>query len=86
MVLPKRYAYSIREECLEMLSAEIVYWLAVRQNLIKYEKYNIMQPTSGWCQKKGKGWLFYYQAGHQIADFQNENFRQVILNTLEWEP
>ncbi len=48
------------------------------------EGHNIMQPTSGWYQKKGKGWLFYYQPGHQTADFQNENFRQVILNTLDW--
>ncbi len=47
---------------------------------------NIMQPTSGWYQKTGKGWLFYYQAGHQIGDFQNPNFKQVLINTLEWEP
>ena len=47
---------------------------------------NIMQPTSGWYQKTGKGWLFYYQAGHQIADFQNPNFKQILINTLEWNP
>jgi len=45
----------------------------------------IMQPTSGWYQKTGEGWLFYFQPGHQISDFQNKNFKQVIQNTLEWK-
>jgi type 1 glutamine amidotransferase len=45
-----------------------------------------MQPTSAWYQKTGKGWLFYFQAGHQIADFENKNFSQIILNTLNWKP
>jgi len=50
------------------------------------EDAHVMQPTSGWYQKTGEGWLFYFQPGHQIADFQNKNFKQVILNTLEWKP
>ncbi len=50
------------------------------------EDAQVMQPTSGWYQKTGKGWLFYYQPGHQIADFQNRNLKQIILNTLEWKP
>ena len=45
-----------------------------------------MQPTSGWYKKVGGGWLFYYQAGHRPEDFSNNNFLQVILNTLEWKP
>ena len=45
-----------------------------------------MQPTSAWYQKTGEGWLFYFQAGHQIADFENKNFSQIILNTLNWKP
>ncbi len=50
------------------------------------EEAQIMQPTSGWYQKTEKGWLFYFQPGHQIADFQNKNFKQIMLNTLEWKP
>lgn len=45
-----------------------------------------MQPTSGWYKESGKGSIFYYQAGHSVADFKNVNFIRVILNTLEWEP
>lgn len=47
---------------------------------------SIMQPTSGWYQRTGKGWLFYFQAGHKLSDFENKNFRQILLNTLEWQP
>lgn len=45
-----------------------------------------MQPTSGWYKQSGKGRIFYYQAGHSVADFENPNFIRVILNTLEWQP
>lgn len=45
-----------------------------------------VQPTSGWYSQKGKGTVFYYQAGHAASDYKNPNFLQVILNTLEWEP
>lgn len=45
-----------------------------------------MQPTSGWYKQSGKGSIFYYQAGHSIADFENPNFIRVLLNTLEWKP
>lgn len=45
-----------------------------------------MQPTSGWYKPSGKGNIFYYQAGHSVADFENENFIRIILNTLEWKP
>lgn len=43
-----------------------------------------MQPTSGWYKQSGKGMVFYYQAGHSVADYENPNFIKVILNTLEW--
>ena len=45
-----------------------------------------MQPTGGWYKKAGKGWVFYYQAGHSVSDFENQNFLQVLLNTLQWQP
>jgi type 1 glutamine amidotransferase len=45
-----------------------------------------MQPTSGWYRQSGRGLVFYYQAGHSAADFENRNFIRVLVNTLEWEP
>jgi hypothetical protein len=45
-----------------------------------------MQPTSGWYKPSREGMIFYYQAGHSVADFENENFIRILLNTLEWEP
>jgi hypothetical protein len=45
-----------------------------------------IQPTSGWYSQKGKGMVFYYQAGHEVSDYKNSNFLKVLLNTLEWTP
>ena len=45
-----------------------------------------IQPTSGWYRQKGKGMVFYYQAGHEVSDYKNPNFLKVLLNTLEWNP
>ena len=45
-----------------------------------------MQPTSGWYKQSGKGHIFYFQAGHTVADFENQNFIRVLLNTLAWRP
>ena len=44
-----------------------------------------MQPTSGWYKQSGKGWIYYYQAGHSAADFNHPNFLRVLMNTLEWK-
>lgn len=57
---------------------KLLYGLSTKDN-------SIMQPTSGWYQKAGQGWVFYFQAGHSISDFENENFRQILLNTLKWQ-
>ena len=45
-----------------------------------------IQPTSGWYSQKGKGMVFYYQAGHAVSDYKNPNFLKILLNTLEWNP
>jgi len=45
-----------------------------------------MQPTSGWYKQSGKGRIFYFQAGHSPADFENPNFIRVLLNSMEWQP
>lgn len=45
-----------------------------------------MQPTGGWYKNAGKGRVFYYQAGHSVSDFENQNFLQIFLNTLKWQP
>lgn len=50
------------------------------------ENGSIMQPTGGWYKKAGKGGVFYYQAGHSISDYENQNFFRIILNTLHWHP
>ena len=52
----------------------------------KNEDGSRMQPTSGWFKQSGKGSIYYYQAGHSAADFENPNFIRILLNTLEWKP
>jgi len=43
-----------------------------------------MQDRGGWFQRKGKGWVFYFQIGHGTADFQNRSYCQILLNCLTW--
>ncbi len=45
-----------------------------------------MQPTSGWYKKEGNGRVFYYQAGHSVSDFENQNYLRILFNTLQWLP
>ena len=45
-----------------------------------------MQPTAGWHKQSGEGRIFYFQAGHSVADFENMDFIRIIMNTLEWKP
>ncbi len=44
-----------------------------------------MADRAGWLLKKGEGYLFYFVAGHNVSDFENESFCQVILNCLLWD-
>lgn len=44
------------------------------------------QDRSGWYKKYGKGWIFYYQPGHQANDFKHPSYMQIIKNTLQWKP
>ena len=46
----------------------------------------IMQHTSGWLKKVGKGWLIYLQPGHSVEDVQSKPFRQIIVNAIRWKP
>lgn len=45
-----------------------------------------MEPTSGWYKSTGKGWVFYFQAGHTEEDFKHPSFSRVLLNCLSWQP
>jgi len=44
-----------------------------------------MADRAGWLLKKGRGYLFYFLPGHNVSDFENEIFCQIILNCLVWE-
>jgi hypothetical protein len=46
----------------------------------------IMQSTSGWLKKVGKGWLIYLQPGHSLEDMGSEPFQQILINALRWKP
>lgn len=45
----------------------------------------IMQDRGGWYKPAGRGWLFYFQAGHKAADFANRNYAQILLNAVQYE-
>lgn len=44
------------------------------------------QDTGAWMMPSGKGWILYFQPGHHGRDFQVPQFRQVLLNTIDWKP
>ena len=44
------------------------------------------QDRGGWYKRANKGWVFYFQPGHTVADFENPVYRQIILNSLIWKP
>jgi len=44
------------------------------------------QDRAGWYLPVEKGHLFYFQQGHHARDFDNPSFRQIILNSLNWQP
>lgn len=44
-----------------------------------------MQDRAGWYKPAGKGWVFYFQPGHSVSDFENENYCQILLNCLTWK-
>ena len=44
-----------------------------------------MQDRGGWLQRKGRGWVFYFQIGHTTADFQKRSYCQILLNCLSWD-
>lgn len=46
----------------------------------------IMQDRGGWYKPVEEGWVFYFQPGHTLNDFQENNYCQMILNCLTWRP
>jgi type 1 glutamine amidotransferase len=46
----------------------------------------IMQDRAGWLMPAGKGWVIYFQMGHEARDFENASYLQMIVNALEWKP
>lgn len=43
-----------------------------------------MQDTAGWLLDTGKGDVFYFMMGHRVEDFENEAFRRLLDNAVEY--
>jgi hypothetical protein len=41
-----------------------------------------MQERAGWCKPAGKGWLYYFQPGHSVKDFEDPTFCRVVINAI----
>jgi len=53
-----------------------------------YDKRNeqlFMQDRAAWIKQSGEGVIIYFQMGHEVQDFENENISQLILNAVIWE-
>ena len=46
----------------------------------------IMQDRAGWLMPAGRGWIVYFQMGHQARDFEYPAYLQMILNAISWKP
>lgn len=44
------------------------------------------QDRAGWLLPAGKGYVFYFQAGHQAADFEHPGYARILLNSVLWRP
>jgi type 1 glutamine amidotransferase len=44
------------------------------------------QPAGGWMMRTGKGYSFYFQAGHEARDFANPTYQQILINCVLWDP
>ena len=45
-----------------------------------------MQDRAAWTKPYGDGEVVYLMPGHSAADFENNNFSQMILNAINWKP
>ena len=45
-----------------------------------------MQDRGAWFKQYGEGEVVYLMPGHAATDFENDDFAQMILNTITWEP
>jgi len=45
-----------------------------------------MQDRAGWYERAGKGWVFYFMAGHSKKDFDNPVYSQIVVNAFTWRP
>jgi hypothetical protein len=46
----------------------------------------LMQDRAGWMMPAGRGWIFYFQPGHNARDFEHPSFLQILVNAIEWKP
>ena len=44
------------------------------------------QPAGGWVMRTGKGYSFYFQAGHEARDFAHPVYQQILINCVLWKP
>ena len=45
------------------------------------------QPDTGaWMMQVGRGWVFYFMAGHRIEDLNLNPYAQILSNALEFTP
>ena len=45
-----------------------------------------MQDRAAWTKPYGKGQIVYLLPGHSVADFENRDFSQIIINAINWNP
>lgn len=45
-----------------------------------------MQDRAAWYRPVDKGWLFYFQPGHSVRDFENPVFSRLVVNAVVFAP
>jgi hypothetical protein len=45
-----------------------------------------MQDRAAWYKPLGKGWVFYFKAGHSAQDFRHATYAQVLANVVTFQP
>lgn len=44
------------------------------------------QDIGGWLMRVGKGWVFYFMAGHRGEDLNIDPYAQILTNALQFNP
>lgn len=60
------------------------YWVEPGVKILLTTTEETSQPVIGWSKNYGKARVVTIQSGHDVPTFENQNFRQLLKQAVEW--